>query len=78
MGINVFVFDLNIMCLNKCIYRYLCIKMLCLFFYFDFIYRILVVMVICFREKVFLCRVYLRDYIGVYNLIFGGKCIVFF
>lgn len=35
-------------------------------------------MVICFREKVFLCRVYFRDYIGVYNLIFGGKCIVFF
>ncbi|XP_022292751.2 uncharacterized protein LOC111103638 [Crassostrea virginica] len=29
----------------------------------------------CFREKVNSCRNYLRDYIGGYNLIFGGKCI---
>lgn len=31
----------------------------------------------CFREKVSSCRAYLRDYIGAYNLIFGGKCIAF-
>ncbi|XP_061188718.1 uncharacterized protein LOC133196883 [Saccostrea echinata] len=29
----------------------------------------------CFREKVNSCRSYLRDYIGAYNLILGGKCL---
>lgn len=77
MGTNIFVFDVITLCLNKCIQRYLCIKILCLPFYFDFIHRISAAAATCFREKVSSCRAYLRDYIGAYNLIFGGKCIAF-
>lgn len=43
--------------------------------FFDTFTRISAATATCFREKVNSCRNYLRDYIGGYNLIFGGKCI---
>lgn len=41
----------------------------------SYLIRISAATATCFREKVNSCRSYLRDYIGAYNLIFGGKCI---
>lgn len=75
----VFVFDTITLCSNKRKHIFLCIEKYyngC-FFYFDFIHRISAATATCFRDKVSSCRSYLRDYIGAYNLIFGGKCIAF-
>lgn len=74
-----FVFDTITLFSNKRKHRFLCIEKYyngC-FFYFDFIHRISAATATCFRDKVSSCRSYLRDYIGAYNLIFGGKCIAF-
>lgn len=74
-----FIFDTITLFSNKRKHRFLCIEKYyngC-FFYFDFIHRISAATATCFRDKVSSCRSYLRDYIGAYNLIFGGKCIAF-
>lgn len=38
-------------------------------------FRISAATATCYKEKMRSCRSYLRDYIGAYHVIFGGKCL---
>lgn len=38
-------------------------------------FRISAATATCYKEKMRSCRGYLRDYIGAYHVIFGGKCL---
>lgn len=42
---------------------------------FIFLCRISAATATCYKEKIRSCRSYLRDYIGAYHVILGGKCL---